>query len=338
MATDPDQFPSQQALPSQPLPPDNVVIVFRTDRSAVRGRLVRMGKSVDTIIRRHDMPTAASLALGQAVTLAALFGSVLPADGKIILQTRTNGAVSFIVADYDAPGRVRGYARYDAAALAAMTITDAQTSPEILFGEGHLAITVDQGDASERYQGVIALDGVSLEQAASAYFEQREAVSTFVRLAVADTYSKVRGDPLSVWQWRAGGLMMQSIAARPEDIEGDETIATDDNLDPHDPTEAWNRVRILSETVEHHELLDETLSPERLLLRLYHEEGVRIERVLPLATYCRCSRDRVFDVLRSFGAKELADMRDDDGKVAVKCEFCATSYAFALSEIDEPQP
>lgn len=319
----------------QPLPDDDVIIVFRTERSAIRGRLVRMGPAVDTIISRHRMPDAVSEVLGQAVTLAGLFGSVLPSAGKIIFQTRTDGAVSFIVADYDAPGRLRGYARYDADKLAALAAEGDGSIADLILGDGHLAITVDQGDATDRYQGVIALEGTSLEAAASAYFEQREAVSTFVRLAVAQTYNKPRDGSLAPWHWRAGGLMMQSVQANLDHrVEGEDD--PDPNITDMPDDDAWTRVHTLAATVEHHELLDPGLSPERLLLRLFHEEGVRIERVLPLSTYCRCSRDRVFDVLRSFGSKELADMHDETGKVVVRCEFCATAYAFELSEIDEP--
>lgn len=318
-----------------PLPDDNVVIVFRTDKSAVRGRLVRMGSSADTIVRRHAMPDVASKALAEAITLTAMFGSVLPADGKIILQTRTDGMISFIVADYEAPGKLRGYARFDGDRIAALAPDRTLHTAADIYGTGHLAITIDQGDAADRYQGVIAFDDMSLEAAAAAYFEQREAVPTFVRLAVAETYSKARGGKDAQWQWRTGGLMMQSTTLAAFD---DDSADPDAASEPYDPAEAWSRVRILSETVEHHELLDPGLSPERLLLRLFHEEGVRIERVYPLSTYCRCSRDRVFDVLRSFGAKELADMRDDSGKVVVRCEFCATGYAFDLSEIGDAAP
>lgn len=303
---------------------DDIVIVFRTEKSDIRGRLVRLAATSDTVLSRHNMPDPVSHALGQSLALAAMLGSVLPADGKIILQTRTSGPVSFLVADYDAPGRVRGHARFDGASLSAMMASSQTVDTGDVLGEGHLAITVDQGLGSDRYQGVIALDGVPLELAAAAYFEQREALPTFVRLAVA-RHGKRGSEP--AWRWRAGGLMMQSIA---------DVHETEDMTDS-DSAEHWSRVRTLAATVEDHELLDPNLSAERLLLRLFHEEGVRVERVLPLTSYCRCSRERVFDVLRSFGAKELADMRDDAGDVVVTCEFCASHYRFGLSEIERDE-
>ena len=97
---------------------DDTVVVFRTETSNTRGRLVRLGQTLDAIIAPHEMPDAASNALSEALTLAALCGSALPAEGNLNLQTRSNGAVSILVADYAGAGRLRGYARYDKAKLA----------------------------------------------------------------------------------------------------------------------------------------------------------------------------------------------------------------------------
>lgn len=309
------------------LPNDDCVITFRTDKSGIRGRLVRLGPVADTILKRHHAPEPVSHVMGEALVLASLLGSALPENGKIILQTRSDGAVSFLVADFEAAsgaGALRGYARFEAAKLdldgsAALAINSGE-----LLGGGTMAITIDQGPEKERYQAVTALDdGVPLQDAAAAYFEDREALPTFVRLSMARLYSGGKGDAPSSNSWRAGGLMMQHDRSPSRD-EG--SVGGDDDN--------WRRVRMLAETVEDHEILDPSLTTRRLLLRLFHEEGVRIERVTPIRAQCRCSRARIANVLKSFGADELADMRDDDGRITVTCEFCTTSYAFALSEID----
>ncbi len=304
-----------------PLPTDDVVIIFRTDKSRVHGRLVRIGSVAETILARHEMPDAASAALGEALALAALLGSALPAAGNISVQTRTTGPVSVLYADCDAPGRLRGYARYDAHALVAKGSAAGISSSSA--GEGHLAITIDQGDAAERYQGVIALDGQKLADGAAAYFESREDLPTFVRLAVAQHYSAATpADVATRLQWRGGGIMMQNL--------GEQSPIGDDETD--DP---WQRVRMLTGTIEAHELLDPLLEPERLLLRLFHEEGVIIERVVPLSVYCKCSREKIAGVLLAFGPDELADMVDADGKILVNCEFCGTNYPFDPAAIAE---
>jgi molecular chaperone Hsp33 len=305
---------------------DDAVVVFRTLKSGMRGRLVRLGGTLDGILTRHTLPEAASEALGEALALVALLGSAIPASGgKIILQTRTTGAVSLLVADCEASGRLRGYARYDARRLGELAEGGAKLCAGQVLGEGHLAITIDQGDVTERYQSIVALDGAPLSAAACLYFEGREGLPTFLRLAVARHYVNARagtsgGTDAAQWHWRAGGLMMQSTANPPDGSASD-------------THEDWTRVRLLSATVEDHELLDPSLPPEALLLRLFHEEGVVVDRVQPLANTCSCSRDKVRSVLASFDEKAVEDMRGDDGRILVTCEFCAAKYTFAIDEI-----
>ncbi len=85
--------------------------------------------------------------------------------------------------------------------------------------------------------------------------------------------------------------------------------------------------------MEDHELLDPTLSPERLLYRLFHEEGVRVTPPTPLAAECRCSRERIHAYLSRFSAEELADLREDDGGFTVTCEFCSRKYRFSAGDV-----
>jgi molecular chaperone Hsp33 len=299
------------------LPADDAVVVFRTERSGVHGRLVRLGAVADQILRAHDMPGPASEALGEALVLAALLGSALPSEGNISVQTKTDGVVSVLYADCESPGKLRGYARFEAETLNALSESGQKFDAGSILGDGHLAITIEQGAAAERYQGVIALDGGPLDMGAAAYFEQRESLPTFVRLAVAQHYAGAQAGLPAAMRWRGGGIMMQRLEK-----------GTDENGD--DP---WLRVRMLTATIEDHELLDPSLSSERLLLRLFHEEGVIVERTLPLSVYCKCSREKILGVLNSFGRDELADMRKDDGKIAVTCEFCASTYDFALEDV-----
>ena len=184
----------------------------------------------------------------------------------------------------------------------------------------------------ERYQGIVALTGDGVGEAALTYFHQSEQLPSFVRLAVARHYTAgAKGAP-GRWQWRAGGLMIQHLArAGGTEAALDEAFGDDEPYSEED--DDWERTRILASTVEDHELLDPTLPPDRLLYRLFHEEGVRAFPAAPIEAYCRCSRERVEGFLRSFGAKELTDMREPDGSISVTCEFCTKTYRFAPDEI-----
>jgi molecular chaperone Hsp33 len=301
---------------------DDIVLPFRTERSGVIGRLVRLGASVDTILSHHDVPEPVSQALGEAVALTVMLGTALKFDGKLIVQTKTDGILDFLVINYESPGRVRGYVRYDKARFA--QLGDAAVDQGKLLGSGHLAITIDPGEEMERYQGIVELAGEGLAAAALAYFRQSEQLPSFIRLAVARHYQG------GEWHWRAGGLMIQNLASGGGIPSG--PAAEDADLD-EDGDDAWERTRMLAATVEDHELLDPTLAPERLLYRLFHEEGVRAMRRVPVKAFCRCSRERVGAFLKSFGAQDLADMREPDGSIRVTCEFCAKTYRFAPDEI-----
>lgn len=313
---------ANEPQPGSTLPADDSLVVFRTQRSNVRGRIVRLGKTLDAIVTPHAMPGIPSRYLSEAVALAALCGSALPDGGNLNFQTRSDGAVSILAVDYAAPGRLRGYARFDATKLAGTDALALRSETGAALGSGHLALTLDSGPGEERYQGILAFENAPLAATAAAYFEQRETMPTFIRLAIADQFIGSRQGKSAGAQWhrRGGGLMMQSLTAQRGD--SDDQAAED-----------WRRVEMLAATVEDHELLDPGLSIERLLLRLFHEEDVAIERVIPLSPFCRCSRVKVENVLLAFGASELSDMRDERGQIVVTCEFCASRYLFSLDEL-----
>lgn len=292
------------------IPKDDLILPFQAEQAEVAGRLVKLGPVVDTILSRHDYPEPVSKLLGEAVALTALLGAALKFEGKFILQASTDGPVDLLVADYQVPGALRGYARFSAERLAALP-ADAP-----LLGEGHLAMTIDRGPDTERYQGVVPLEGGSLADAADTYFRQSEQLPTFITLAVARHYRAGQGE--RPWTWRAGGLLVQKLTR-----EGGRGLKRESAFAAED----WTRAKALAETVEDHELLDPTLPPDRLLYRLFHEEKVRAYRAVPLQSYCSCSEARVEELLRRFSAEDLAEMVVD-GEVAVTCEFCNRRYRF----------
>ena len=312
---------------------DDIVLPFRTVRSGVIGRLVRLGPAINTILSRHDMPVPVAQVLGEAVALTTMLGAALKFAGKLIVQTKTDGIIDFLVVNFEAGGRVRGYTRYDKRRFAELAANGAVIEQGALLGRGHLAITIDQGGDMERYQGIVALEGESLVEAALAYFRQSEQLPTFLRLAVARHYQAGEGGRGGTWQWRAGGLMIQSLAKAGGNPQAPRPEGSDDAELQEERAEDWQRARILAATVEDHELLDPTLSPQRLLYRLFHEEGVRALPPAPVEAYCRCSRERVETFLRSFGEEGLADMREPDGSIKVTCEFCTASYRFEPGEM-----
>lgn len=319
--------------------PDDHALPFRAEASGVTGRIIRLGPLVDEILNRHDYSSLPAQVLGQGLILTAMLGTALKFGSRLTLQTQTDGVINFLVVDYQAPGRLRGYASFDADRIAELEQessgagTSGETHVNGLLGQGRLAITIDPGPGLRQYQGLVAVDKDSLEQAALQYFRQSEQLPTFLRLAIARHYSA----ETDKWTWRAGGLLLQYLTN-----EGGKPVAAEQS-DPADPEaelrllgeddENWERTRILAETVQDHELLDPTLSPEALLYRLFHEEGVRVYPSMPVTAGCSCDRERVGRILSRFDAEEVATMREDDGRVRVNCEFCSREYYFTQTEI-----
>jgi molecular chaperone Hsp33 len=286
-------------------PLDDLAAPFQIEHEPVRGRLVRLGPAIDEILTRHDYPPAVANLLGETCALAALVGASLKFEGRLIVQAQGDGPVAYVVADYDTSGALRGYCRYDAERLAAVTEGFAVPGARTLLGEGAFIMTIDQGADMDRYQGVTPIEGETLALCAERYFAQSEQTPTRVRLAVG------QADAGAGPAWRAGGLMLQNIA------EDEARGAT---------AEAWEEAQFLFETVGEDELIDPSLTPETLLYRLFHERGVRLFTARPIVAFCRCSRERIVTVLQSFAPEERAGMVEADGRIRVTCEYCSRVY------------
>ncbi|QDG78944.1 Hsp33 family molecular chaperone [Labrenzia sp. PHM005] len=302
---------------------------FAVEELDVRGRSVALGPILQKILDRHDYPEPVSRLLAEAIVLTSLLGTSLKFDGRFTLQTQTEGPVSMLVVDFETPDAIRACATFDAERVAAL-MEAGKASPETLLGQGHLAMTIDQGKHMQRYQGLVELDGVSLEEVARRYFERSEQIPTEVRLGVGELYTRQDGEA-PIKSWTGGGILVQFLPESPERMK-------QADIDPGDAPEgvlrhevdeddAWVEAKALVDTVKDVELTDPEVSVETLLYRLFHERGVRLFDAQPIADKCRCSRDKVANVLANFTAEEVEHVTVN-GKIVVTCEFCSTAYEF----------
>ncbi|HEY1943328.1 MAG TPA: Hsp33 family molecular chaperone [Roseiarcus sp.] len=303
---------------------DDIVLPYTVESLSTRGRIVRLGQAIDAILKRHAYPDAVAKVVGEAAALAVMLGSTLKLEGRFQLQTKSAGPVNMLVVDFDAPSNLRALARFDEAALARRL---AEGGEGDLLGEGHLAFTVDPGGDMSRYQGVVALEGQGLEQAAHSYFERSEQIPTLIRLAVGQIVTPGGAE------WRAGGLLTQFMPDSPErrtHVDFDPGDAPDGVASPaaSEEDDEWVEAKSRAATTEDHELIDPTLSSERLLFRLFNERGVRVAEPTPLADACRCSAERIDTMLQSFSPEERQAMVGDDGMIGVTCEFCSVKRVF----------
>lgn len=315
--------------------PMDAVVPFRVDALDARGRAVMVGPMLDAILDRHDYPEPVARLLGEMIVLTVLLGTSLKFDGKFIVQSQTDGPVSLLVVEFATPDGVRAYARWDDDAVTAAVETGA-ADPASLLGKGVLALTVDQGEYMQRYQGIVSLDGASLEEVARNYFRQSEQIPTELRLAVGRLTVR-GGDGGSHTHWRAGGILAQFLPEASDRLRASDLHPGDapEGVVLHDVAEddAWVEVKALLDTVGDDELVDDDVGVHTLLYRLFHERGVTASEPSPVHDRCSCSRERVGDVLRSLSPQERADSVEN-GEIIVKCEFCSTTYTFTPTEFD----
>ena len=275
-----------------------------------RGRVVRLGPVLDVVLSAHNYPAPIRHLLAEALVLTALIGSLLKDNGsQLTMQAQTQGGIVELMACDYRDGALRGYVRHDAERLASL---GANPSLYALFGQSYLAITFDDADSGQRYQGIVPLEGDSLSQACEAYFAQSEQVPTIIRTGVK-------------WDGRhciAAGLLAQHLA---EGEQGRERLHV--RLDHPE----WEHVAVLAGSIRHEELVDPELSLEAMVWRLFHEEQeVRVEQLAHLTRGCRCTQEHYQGVLSRFPASELAEMRGDDGLISVDCAFCSKVFAIDL--------
>jgi molecular chaperone Hsp33 len=314
------------------------LLPFQLDDLGLRGRIVRLGSVADRVVAAHGYPEPVGTLLSQSLALAAVMGGGLKYDGVFTFQTKGDGPVSMLVADITSEGEMRGYASFDAARIgeaaagaldqplrpspAGLADAAAPSVPRLL-GAGYLAFTVDQGPDTERYQGIVDLSGTTLTDCVQRYLRQSEQIDAAIHVA-----ARREGCNGSA-RWHAGAIMMQRLPPRSQDGAH---LPADEEME-----ENWRRVSILLGSVTDRELLADDVTPERLLLRLFRDDAVRVFESRPLVHRCRCSRERVERTLAAIPREELESLKID-GRVEVVCQFCNTAYLFDDADLDALHP
>ena len=317
---------SRDSPPNMPTPPllhdllgagDDFVATFQIEDTSVRGRIARLGDGVlDPILKRHAYPRWAAHLLGEAVTLAVLVSASLKFDGKVMVQAQGEGPVSLMVAEARSDGGVRGYLRLNKEKWDFVDRVNKGARPHIpqALGRGVMALLLQPNDPNQQpWQSMVPIEGATLSDCAQMWFSQSEQVPTRVKLAVAEI-----SEPGGTKRWRSGGALIQQVAG--DDARG----ATD---------EPWDNARHLFDTIEDIELVDPDVPSATLLLRLFHESGVRIEPPKGLVDKCTCSDEKLLDTLRQMPRDEIMSLAEADGAITADCQFCGRLYRFPADAI-----
>ena len=303
----------REYMPDTLDPTEDYSARFVIEAHPVHGRLVRLGETLDQILKAHDYPPQIANLLGEACVLAVLVGASLKFEGRLILQAQGDGVVRYVVADYDTKGGLRGFCRFDPEELAVLVAANEGSfqslGAQALLGKGTFIMTLEPENHGERYQGITPIEGESLALCAETYFRQSEQVPTQIKLACTE-FAGEDGP-----NWRAAGAMIQAIA-------GDATRG--------DTKESFQHIRALFETLGEEELTDFDLPADRLLFRLFHEDGVRLSAAKQIHKLCRCTQERVEGLVQSFTDEEQSEMLEADGKVHITCEYCSKTFFVGL--------
>jgi molecular chaperone Hsp33 len=289
------------------------VTPFFLPRRPVRGRLVRLGPLAEALLTRHDNHPAVTRLAGQALALAAGLSTALKFRGSFSLQAKGDGPVSMLLADCTDGGALRGYARAQSPRLDTLLRAEPSPGAEQLLGGGYLAFTVDQGPDQHRHQGIVSIEGGNLAEMALHYFQTSEQLRCALHLACEHTDAG----------WRAGALILEKIAG---------AGGIDPEMDTDAQEESWRTACALAATLTDAELLDDDLPAERLLYRLFHSEGVAVDRARALSYGCRCSRARLSGILEGFSHDDLDHMAVD-GAIVMTCEFCNFDFRFSRENV-----
>lgn len=291
---------------------ENLIIPFQLESSHVRGRIVRLSSALDDILAAHHYPAPIQKWVAEVTVLSALLSSMLKYEGIFTLQVQSEGAVRMLVSDVTSNGDLRACATFDNNIFQSGEAVQGTVSMD----KGYMAFTVDQGEHTERYQGIVELKQEGLLESVQNYFSQSEQIATGIVMSVGI----VEGG------WKGSAIMLQKMP--------DETSEYNKDTVPSDEEDDWRRAMILLGSVKEEEMLSNDLQAQDILYRLFHEEGVRVYEPKTLHKNCRCSKDRVHAVLSGMPKEDLADMAEN-GTIHMTCEFCSKTYDFTLENMVE---
>ena len=300
----------------------DIVLPFEARKLKIRGRLVRLDAVVSTVLDRHAYPPLVSRLLAEALGVtAALGGAALKEDDSILsFQLTGDGPIGLLVADYVAPGILRGYARFEMAEVLLLSERLAGAIPTLddCLGDGRMSITLDSVGRHDRYQGIVELKGDSVTECVTGYFKQSEQTLSHIMSCVEP--------PTDTTGWRVGILMIQRI---PSVLPGAGLIDVSQEVAAED--DAWGTAMALLQTVSNGELVGD-ITGSHLIHNLFHNQNHKIYQSFEPEFGCRCSRDRVVTTLTQFPSCQVKEMVQD-GRIVVNCQFCNASFMFTEAQI-----
>ena len=259
----------------------------------IRGRVVCLTGAWRRMVEGRGYPARIAELLGHTAALSVLLGANQKGRRRVTLQVQGSGPVQMLVADCTSELKIRGLARHRGDLPAG--------SERSLFGDGKLALSLEDGDSGPLYQSVVPLEGETLAEIFEHYLAQSEQFPAFLRL-------QADGDAVC-------GLLFEKLPGADErDADG------------------WNRVTQLATTLRLAGTVD--VQPYDILVKLFPEELLRVFRLYPVEYHCPYDVENVKRMLRRLGREELESILSEQGEVRIRNEMCNHEYRFDRNAVE----
>lgn len=261
---------------------------FIFENAEIRGEIVHIEKTFQDIISQRHYPPMVQNLLGEALVSCLLLASSIKFEGSLSLQFQGDQRLPLLLVQCDNELRIRAFASYKPD----LETIDYATA----FLEGQMVLTINQYNQTQAYQSMVPIQSTSMGENLMTYFAQSEQIPTSVWLAVGNNM--------------AAGMLLQLMPGQ----------------DSAQREQFWEYAVQIGQTVTENELL--TVDNKTLLYRLYNEEDLRVFEPRSTCFQCRCSPDRMKQVVKMLGKEEAEEIIKERGEVAITCDFCNQQYKF----------
>ena len=266
---------------------------FIFEHASIRGEIVHLNDTYQRIIQQRNYPPMVANLLGEALVACLLLTSSIQFEGSLNMQFQGDKRLSLLLVQCDHELNVRAFAKY---------AEDLETADyAAAFLQGQMVLTINQYNQTQNYQSLVPIQSTSMSENLMAYFAQSEQIATRVWLAVNDE--------------QAAGMLLQLMPSQ-------------DSLQRE---QFWEYAIQLGQTVTEPELLH--LDNQTLLYRLYNETDLRIFEPRHTRFKCRCSPEKMQQVLTILGEAEAKTLLAEQGTIEVNCDFCNQKYHFDAIDV-----
>jgi molecular chaperone Hsp33 len=261
---------------------------FLFEHATIRGEIVHLDTTYQTILGQHPYPPGVKTLLAEALLACVLLTASIKFEGEVSLQFHGDERLPLLLVQCNHLLQVRAFAKYKE--------DDGNIDYAAAFLQGKMVFNLQQHQQTQSYQSVVPIGSSSMSENLMHYFAQSEQLATHVHFVVSEN--------------QAAGIMLQLMPEQ-NSLQREQF---------------WQYAVVLGQTLTAEELLK--LDNQTILHRLYHETELRLYEARPVRFQCRCTTEKMKQVLSVLGEQDVKTLLEEKGQVEVRCDFCNQAYSF----------